>query len=32
VLLMPELHKQACYYLLIICWTAQVVDKTFQLH
>jgi len=32
VLLMPELHKQVRYYLLIICWTVQVVDKTFQLH
>jgi len=29
---MPELHKQACYYLLIICWTVEVVDKMFQLH
>ena len=29
---MPKLHEQACYYLLTICLTAQVVDKPFELH
>jgi len=27
---MPEFHKQSHYYLLIIYWTVQVVDKLFQ--
>ena len=31
VLLMPKLYEQACYYLLLICLTVQVADKTFQL-
>ena len=29
---MPNLHEQACYYLLIMCPTVPVVDKMFQLH
>jgi len=29
---MSKLHEQACYYLLIIRPTVQVVDKMFQLH
>jgi len=24
--------RQSCYFLLIVCWTVQVVDKLFQLH
>jgi len=31
-LLMSKLPKQSCYYLLIICWTVQVVDKPFHVH